>query len=156
MTRRFGPHQHVLRVAALFLSGFAVFMLVRWALVPADFGRYGFYRAGALDDARALPTRYAGEKSCADCHEEPFEVRKGQGHQAVKCEACHGPLARHSDNDFDIDKVVVLDPKRSCATCHATLKGRPDNLPQYDLLDHAVDDKCTECHSAHRPKAKNE
>jgi hypothetical protein len=158
MARRWQPYRHVLRVAALFLFGFVTFLVVRSLLVPADFGRYGFYRAGALDAARAYGTRYAGEASCKDCHEEPFEVRKGQGHQLVKCEACHGPLARHSENNFDVDKAEVLNSRLSCFPCHVQLKGRPASLPQFDPNDHAsaVEDKCIECHLPHRPKAKVE
>ena len=154
MAREARPYRHVLRVGGLFAFGFAAFMGVRWALVPADFGRIGFYRAGALDDARVRSIRYAGETGCVDCHEEPYQVRKGQGHERVKCEACHGPLARHSKEDFDTDKAAVLDPRLSCWPCHAQLRGRPANLPQFDPLDHAVDDKCVECHLPHRPKAK--
>ena len=32
------------------------------------FGRYGFFRAGALDDLRARPLHYAGHAACEDCH----------------------------------------------------------------------------------------
>jgi hypothetical protein len=154
MAERPGPYQHVFRVAGLFLFGFFVFAVVRWALVPEDFGRYGFYRAGALDDARAIPSRYAGEKTCVDCHEEPAQLRKGQGHERVTCEACHGPLARHADGDYDNDKPRALNPRLFCLPCHAELKGRPASLPQMDPKDHGVDDSCIECHKPHRPKAE--
>ena len=120
------PYRHVFRVAVLFLFGLIAFMAVRSALIPADFGRYGFYRAGALDDVRARPIRYAGEASCRDCHEEPFEVRKGQGHQRVKCEACHGPV-RERDvmrKEKDISMAACMDCHRArqasiaCNYCH--------------------------------------
>ena len=156
MDERRRPYQHVLRAAGLFAFGFAVFVVVRWALVPPDFGRYGFYRGGALDTARALPVRYAGEATCVDCHEEPGQLRKGQGHEFVRCEACHGPLARHADGDFDNDKPHALNPKLFCWPCHAELQGRPSKIPQMDPKDHAVGEVCIECHKPHRPKAEGQ
>ena len=156
MGERSRPYAHVLRVAGLFLFGFAVFLVVRWALVPADFGRLGFYRAGALDSARAVKVRYAGEATCVDCHEEPAQLRKGQGHERVRCEACHGPLGRHADGDFETDKPRALNPRLFCWPCHAGLAGRPALIPQMDPKDHAVGESCIECHKPHRPKAESQ
>ena len=44
---------HLLRFGGLFLVGITVFFGVRQALVPAEFGKYGHFRPGALDDGRA-------------------------------------------------------------------------------------------------------
>ena len=153
MDERRRPYQHVIRASFLFILGLGVFLIVRWALVPADFGKYGFYRGGALDSARAVKIRYAGEAPCVDCHEDQAKDRKGQRHEFVRCEACHGPLARHADGDFDNDKPHALNPKTFCWACHAELKGRPEFVRQMDPTDHAPGENCTECHKPHRPKA---
>jgi hypothetical protein len=153
MDERRRPYQHVFRAAGLFALAFGVFLVVRWALVPADFGRYGFYRAGALDAARAVKIKYAGEAPCVDCHEEQAQLRKGQGHELVRCEACHGPLALHAEGEFDKDKPRALNPKTFCWPCHAELRGRPAKVPQMDPKDHAEGEVCSECHKPHRPKA---
>ena len=55
MSQRDGDYQHVFRVGALLFGGLLVFVIFRWSFVPADFGVYGFYRAGALHDNQALP-----------------------------------------------------------------------------------------------------
>ncbi|TAK13231.1 MAG: hypothetical protein EPO35_10540, partial [Acidobacteria bacterium] len=65
MPRNPRSYEHVVRMAGLFAMGFALFLFVRWIMVPADFGVYGFYRAGALKDNAARPMSYAGRESCA-------------------------------------------------------------------------------------------
>ena len=146
-----GPsaHQHVYRVAALFALGFAVFVVVRWSLVPADFGVYGFYRGGALADAAALPVKYAGEAVCLDCHDVP--ERKGSRHEKIKCESCHGPLAAHADG-ADTVKPRILNPQKLCMQCHAQARGKPASFPQVRVPDHYEGGACAECHKPHRPK----
>jgi hypothetical protein len=44
---RFRDAEHLARLAGLFLAGAALFVVLRAALVPDDFGVYGHYRAGA-------------------------------------------------------------------------------------------------------------
>ena len=54
-------------------------------LVPSDFGVYGFYRAGALNDVKARPIAYAGRAACEECHAAPTtrpttqKPREGRG-----------------------------------------------------------------------------
>ena len=62
--------EHLIRPAILAGIGVVLFLVVRGALIPDDFGLYGYYRAGALDDARAAPLRYAGRQACVECHED--------------------------------------------------------------------------------------
>jgi len=146
------PHQHVYRVAGLFAAGFVLFVIVRWALVPADFGVYGFYRGGALADARAVPVKYGGEPACLDCHSAVVDQRKGVRHEKLKCEACHGPLAGHATGNEN-NKPRALNPRLLCLSCHTELKGKPTAVvPMIAAADHAGDGPCTECHKPHRPK----
>ena len=151
MGRRFQDIEHVIRVVALFAGGFAVFVVVRWVLVPADFGVYGFYRAGALADNQARPVRYAGQTLCLDCHADVGETRKGSRHATINCEACHGPMARHASGNFDI-KPQALNPRLLCLQCHTKGAGKPASFPQIVLADHGGDGPCTDCHKPHRPK----
>jgi hypothetical protein len=151
MTGRFGHFGHVARVAALFGGGFTVFLVVRWALIPPDFGAYGFYRAGALTDIRAQPIVYAGEAPCLDCHGDVAEIRLSARHARIKCEACHGPLTRHATGDVEV-KPRALNPRLLCLQCHTQSAGKPEGFPQIVASDHGADVACTDCHRPHRPK----
>ncbi len=59
----------MIRPGLVLLAGAGVFLLVRAAVVPKDFGKYGYYRPGALDMISALPISYAGRSQCAACHD---------------------------------------------------------------------------------------
>jgi len=152
MPRGFSKYQHVFRMAGLFGIGIAIFIVARWILVPADFGVYGFYRAGALKDVAAHPMAFAGHATCAECHTEIIDLRKGSKHEKVNCEACHGPLATHASGD--VMKPGKPDPKTVCMPCHAKMIGRPASQPQVDFKEHAGDALCTDCHNPHSPKIK--
>lgn len=149
MGRGSGHYDHVLRVGGLFAVGFTVFLIVRWALIPDGFGVYGFYRAGALDDSRNHPAAFAGETLCVDCHTDVDQLRRDGGHGSVKCEACHGPLARHASGDFEI-RPRALNPRLLCLTCHTQLDGKPSFMPQIAPAEH-FDGPCADCHRPHRP-----
>lgn len=151
MSQEPSRYQHLYRVAGLFATGLAVFILVRWALVPADFGVEGFYRAGALADARAIPIKYGGEAVCLDCHSGVAEERKGVRHEKLKCEACHGPLAGHANSD-DTNKPKALNPRLLCLSCHIEIKGKSASVIPLIDSDHGGDGPCSECHKPHRPK----
>ena len=152
MSRGERHYGHVLRVAALFVFGFVVFIVVRQVLVPADFDLegYGFFRAGALDEIAARPIAYAGHETCEGCHSDIQDVKAGGKHALLRCEACHGPLARHADDPMNI-KPATLNPRRLCLTCHAKMAGKYEGFPQVDAKEHAGDDACTDCHKPHRP-----
>jgi predicted CXXCH cytochrome family protein len=151
MARRPRHYDHVLRVAAVFGVGFVSFLIVRALLVPSDFGVYGFFRAGALDDARARPVSYAGEAACVDCHNTVADERRPSKHAQVRCEACHGPLVKHTAGEMDT-LPQTPDSRRLCVTCHTKIAGRPAWFPQVVVADHAGDAECTACHKPHNPK----
>jgi hypothetical protein len=137
-------------MAGLFVIGIVIFLVARSILVPADFGRYGFYRAGALKDIVARPMAYAGHDTCGEGHTEVIDQRKGTKHEHVNCEACHGPLATHASGD--VMKPGKPDPKTVCLPCHAKMEGRPKSQPQVDVKEHSGDALCTDCHKPHSPK----
>ena len=150
MSGRFRDYEHVLRMAALFVLGVVVFIAVRSWMVPDDFGVYGFFRAGALDDNRAHPLVYAGRAACVDCHSDLVEERKGSRHEKIGCEACHGPLARHASGEDDA-KPVKPDGRATCIRCHESKAGKPAGFPQVNAAEHAESGPCSECHNPHRP-----
>jgi hypothetical protein len=151
MPREARHYDHVIRVVTLFACGFLVFLIVRHMLVPPDFGVYGFYRAGALDDARAKPLLYAGRETCAVCHADVADSQKGSRHANVGCEACHGALAKHAGGEFD-PKPRVLNPRSLCLTCHVKMAGKYETFPQVDPEQHFGDIACTSCHKPHAPR----
>lgn len=150
MKRRFQDVEHLLRLAALFVGGLLVFIVVRSLLVPADFGVYGHYRAGALDDNRRPAPVFAGAESCAECHDDVVASRLGGGHEDVRCEACHGPLGRHA---VDPTALVPERPDASplCLRCHLRAMAKPAPFPQVDPMEHAGGDPCDDCHLPHAP-----
>jgi hypothetical protein len=146
----FGHKEHLVRVAALFAAGVLVFLALQALLVPKGFGAYGHYRAGALEDNRARPLAHAGRDACVECHSDVWEVLQRGKHGQVRCEACHGPLARHAE-DPSAGKAVKPDSKLLCVRCHQESVARPVKFPQVDAAGHAGGEACTTCHKAHDP-----
>ena len=150
MSGRFRDYAHVFRMAALFLAGTLLFLVVRAWLVPEDFGVYGHYRAGALADNRAHPLVFAGRAACAECHDDVVAARKGGRHERVGCEACHGALGAHAFGQTDA-KPARPDPRALCISCHDAKVGKPPGYPQVHANEHAEDGPCTACHQPHSP-----
>jgi hypothetical protein len=151
MGNRFGSYAHLVRMAGLFVVGIIIFLVARSLSVPADFGVYGHYRAGALDDARARPISFAGQAACVECHSDVGEVRKAGRHATVSCESCHGPLATHAAGEQPL-KPTLPDGRAICVSCHQKSMSKPVAFPQVDPADHAGDNKCIECHTPHSPQ----
>lgn len=142
--------EHLLRLALLFAVGFTVFLIARAVLIPEGFGEYGHYRAGAIDDNRARPVKFAGQVACADCHGDVLETKAAGKHGTVRCEACHGALAAHAE---DPASVVPEKPKAEvlCPVCHQKNVARPATFPQVDPKEHSGGESCSECHQPHSP-----
>jgi predicted CXXCH cytochrome family protein len=149
MSSRWKDYEHLLRMAGLFAAGTAVFLIAQAVLVPADFGQVGHYRTGALTANRARTPAFAGQAACVDCHPDVVEARAANQHKDVRCEACHGPLAKHASEGV---KVVRPDPATLCVKCHAANPARPASFPQVKAAEHAGGEVCTTCHSAHAPR----
>ena len=149
--KRFKDAEHLLRLAALFVIGLLVFGVARAELVPAGFGKYGHYRAGAIDDIRAKPISYAGQSACVDCHSDIAQLRAQARHKNISCESCHGPLAKHADApDALVPKLP--DARPLCIHCHAANTGKPKQYPTVNIKDHAGDESCLTCHKPHDPR----
>ncbi len=150
MSDGFKDREHLVRVAVLFLIGIGVFFAARAMFVPKDFGRYGHYRASALDDNRARPISFAGQAACIECHSDVQEARQVARHAKLSCESCHGPLAAHASGD--IPKPARPEGRAICIGCHTANKSRPRAFPQVVISEHAGDGPCIECHKPHVPK----
>ncbi len=148
---RFRDQEHLLRLAGLFAAGFALFLVVRWVLIPGDFGVYGHFRAGAVADNAARPLRYAGRQACGDCHGEILEARKGSRHEEVGCEACHGPLRAHAE-DPEAAKAQKPDGGKVCLVCHTANVAKPEGFPAVEPKEHAGGEPCGSCHKPHHPE----
>jgi predicted CXXCH cytochrome family protein len=148
--KRFKDVEHLVRLAALFLGGVLVFAVARAQFVPEGFGTLGHYRAGAVDEARETPIRYAGQQACARCHSVRMAGASDR-HAPIACESCHGPLAAHAADPVSL-KPVRPDGRQLCIRCHAKNTGKPARQPTVDIADHAGDERCTSCHEPHNPK----
>jgi hypothetical protein len=142
---------HLARMAGLFAFGITAFLVFRWLMVPAGFGLYGHYRAGALDDAGARPLHYAGRAACEGCHTDIVEARQGSRHARIGCEACHGPLIKHAQAPTEV-KPTRPDGRVLCVRCHETNPWKPKGFPQVKVADHSDSGPCTACHKPHAPK----
>jgi uncharacterized CHY-type Zn-finger protein len=151
MGGRFKDVEHLLRLAGLFVVGLLVFGVARAALVPEGFGKYGHYRAGAIDDVRAKPIAYAGQKACAECHGDIVDLRAKARHRGISCESCHGPLARHAADPGQLTPTLP-EARPLCIRCHAAKTGKPSQFPSVDIKEHAGDESCLTCHKPHDPR----
>jgi predicted CXXCH cytochrome family protein len=149
--KRFKDVEHLLRLAALFLVGLLVFGVARAQLVPAGFGKYGHYRAGALDDVRKTPLQYAGQQTCVECHGDIADLRAKARHRAIACESCHGPLGKHAADPGEMTPKRP-DARPLCVRCHSANTGRPKRYPSVVVNDHAGDENCLTCHKPHDPR----
>lgn len=151
MAGRWRDSAHLLRMAGLFGVGLGLFALVSTFMVPDGFGRFGHYRAGALDDNRAPAPVYGDSRDCAQCHDDVVAARTGSRHETIACQACHGPLAAHvADPSAAVPERP--DPTRLCVSCHQQLAGRPSGFPQVEPAEHAGDEPCASCHRPHHPE----
>ncbi len=150
MKRQFKDYEHLVRLGAIGVFGLLMFVVARAALVPDSFGRYGHYRASAVDDIRAKAIVYAPRDSCAACHTDIVELRKASQHNPISCQTCHGPLAKHAESGENAPPKP--DGKVLCARCHAANTGKPRWYPTVDVKDHAGDESCLTCHQPHNPK----
>jgi hypothetical protein len=151
MAGRPNDYSHLIRIAALFATGLLVFLAGRSYFVPGDFGVYGHYRAGALEDVKAHPISFAGQAACVECHSDVGDLRKTARHAKVSCEACHGPLAGHAAGDEPL-KPTRPDGVKTCTGCHLQSRSKPSTFPQINVAEHAGDNRCVECHNPHAPK----
>ena len=145
---------HLIRLVAVFAVVLAVFLVGRQLLVPDTFGRWGHYRAAAIDDVAAAPVRHAGQETCFKCHADKREEKSRGRHQLLRCETCHGPRKQHAENPGGEKppKLTDKEMRQFCARCHEYNLTRPKWLEQVDTARHNPGQACTDCHSPHHPE----
>ena len=151
MRRIFEGSEHLLRLACVAVVVVLAFLAIRHALVPPEFGKYGHYRPGSLDEIAALTPVFAGREACAACHDDIVTAKSKGPHANVGCEACHGPLGRHAQ-DFTSQKPVLPDTAKLCVICHEADSAKPKTFPQVVSREHAGDTACGACHNPHQPR----
>lgn len=164
------------RLFVAFVIFLAIFLLLRYLLIPDSFGELGHYRADAIDDVAAYPLKHAGRESCIQCHAEVVEELSNGFHAALSCEGCHGPAYLHvthsgtADPDHYPDSLRLRRPveRETCARCHdlnasrVKLSGDSTDISIVRMVDvnehnHFIYDetgetiRCIECHYSHSP-----
>jgi hypothetical protein len=148
--KRFKDAEHLFRLAAVFVVGLTLFLIVRGLLVPRSFGQYGHYRGKAIAEIAALPIAYAGHQVCEGCHTDVLDVKSKGVHKGVACESCHGPLAKHAEDPASV-QPEKLDTAKLCVRCHEANIAKPKNFPQVASEDHSGGAACNSCHQPHSP-----
>jgi len=143
--------EQVQRLSILLILIIVAFFIVRALLVPSDFGKYGHYRASAVDEIISQELRYAGSKACNECHDDIAESKTKGYHRNISCEVCHGAGYEHTQDPSEI----VLEAPRDrgyCPLCHEYLTSRPTGFPQIVSSSHNPMKPCISCHEPHDPK----
>lgn len=165
--------QHIIRLVIVMAVVGAVLLVVRSALVPPTFGKYGAYVGASVDVIRSKPIKYVGAEVCKSCHKKEYRKWRKREHQSVSCEVCHGPGAAHSVEDADPRPLPIRSKSSGkmaqqahdlCMSCHATAPGRRNDYPQIESKPHLAEFKITEesedfqesmrcltCHPGHAP-----
>ena len=151
MSRFLRDSAHLIRPALVLLAALGLFLVIRAAVVPKGFGKYGHFRPAALDFIRSRPISYAGQDTCVACHDDQAKARAAGRHAHVACEACHGPLAAHAGDPSAV-KPVLPDVANLCRRCHEKDAAKPTGFPQVILNGHSGGMLCNTCHQPHNPK----
>lgn len=139
----------------IFLIGIAALIGARVLLIPESFGKYGHYRADAVDEIMAQPMMYAGSALCYDCHDDLVDLKGQSLHKNVTCEVCHGPAAEHIEAP---DEFTPEAPRGRgyCTLCHGYDPSRPSGFPQILSERHNPGRPCMTCHNPHNPLLPHE
>ena len=153
MKPRSGEYTHLIRMAGLFVVGIAAFLLVRWLLVPADFGLL-----------RALPGRRrdgqhgaAGEvRGPGGLRRVPHRRRPSSGPRAStrRCRAsratARSPPTRQ--NPDGVKPEAARPPQDLHRLPHGEHLEAEDVSRRWYAAEHAPEGPCTECHVGAQPE----
>ena len=90
-----GDARHLWILLGLIVGGGVVALLIRGTLVPESFGRLGPYRAAALAELKAKPSKWQSDSVCLECHVKVKAEREDALHLVVACTHCHGFGTKH-------------------------------------------------------------
>ncbi len=139
------------RLFLAFTIFISAFLIIRHFLVPETFGQYGFYRGASLEEIAQTPVKYAGQEACFNCHQDIEDLKQLDVHSEVRCETCHGPGQKHSE-DGGATLLELPVSRESCGICHSKNAAKQkDAIYQVSLEEHNTQKKCIECHNPHQP-----
>jgi hypothetical protein len=139
------------RLLLAFAIFILLFMVARHFLRPESFGKYGHYRADALDENAMNEIHYAGQQACFECHQDIEDMKAKDVHNEIHCETCHGPGEKHVKSGEAAD-ILKPSGREFCGSCHAMNAARPKGaITQVDLNKHNIGKNCLECHNPHQP-----
>jgi hypothetical protein len=147
---KFSDVTHLLRMAAVFVLGLVLFLVLRNAFLPNSFGKYGHYRGDALAEITARPVVYAGHQACEMCHPDIVETKSKGVHAHVNCESCHGPLSKHAEDPASLTPAKI-EVAHLCVRCHSENIAKPPLFPQVNGMEHSGGQACDTCHQPHSP-----
>lgn len=141
----------IFRLFISFVVFIGFFILLRQSLIPDSFGKYGHYRANAIEENKISTSYYKGEEDCTSCHQDLYDLKYSDLHSEVRCESCHSPKI-DIYTDCEVMPPIVEGTIEFCAICHATNSGRlKTGVPQLDFKEHEPDKNCIDCHNPHAP-----
>jgi len=141
----------IFRLFLSFVLFVGVFIVVQKFLTPNSFGKYGHYRANAIDDNKIGVSYFKGEEKCTTCHFEIYNLKNSDLHSDVSCESCHTPKA-DSTTECELLPPKVSGTIEFCGICHEQNAARiKKGVPQLDFEEHEEGQNCIECHNAHAP-----
>lgn len=143
------PRQ-IISLSILFAIAIAALIAARIILIPKSFGKYGYYRADAVDEIITRPTNYAGIQACADCHDDIYNLKQKSNHKGLSCEVCHGPASKHVEAPDEF-KPTIPRGRGFCPLCHEYNPSRPTGFPQIITIQHNPGKPCMDCHNPHNP-----
>jgi cytochrome c553 len=149
-------------VVATIVVATGIAFVVKAQLIPDSFGKYGHYRADAIDEETQRPIRHGTNTSCLKCHAYEAAIHLKGRHKTISCEFCHGTYADHINNGKKIGALPVkkdTEITTLCLRCHNTeIKARsqaviktvamPEHLESQKVK---VTHTCNQCHHVHAP-----
>ncbi len=155
----------------------------RSRLMPETYGdrmgRYGPYRAAALEQIASRPSVLITDSVCHECHQDVKEERAESKHATVLCIHCHGSAREHvaqaraaaksadakiaPATEWDGDHLTKIDlyitqDRATCLVCHESTVGMPEWFQKIDVAEHLEEqgadepdskETCFECHGGH-------
>lgn len=170
---------HVWIMAGLVALAAWGLLTAREALAPKSFGRQGPYRAEALEEIAAHPSRFPSDAICHECHQDVAQERAESLHQNVRCAHCHGhgrdhvaqaraaaatpgvavaPAAVWDGNFLTKADLYITRDRKVCLACHEAVVGMPEHFKKINLAMHLEEqgaaepnnpETCFECHGGH-------
>jgi predicted CXXCH cytochrome family protein len=145
--------KHIIRLLLILAGLLALGLIAKSLLTDPSFYKYGHYRADVVVELAEDVPQIRGPDYCKACHGERHKEWDEGGHNAVKCEVCHGAARQHPANG---KLPLPEDTIKLCTVCHEALAARPESHPQIVVQEHPYPHdapvQCKVCHDPHAPK----